>query len=438
MNGTFDSTGNCRTIPEIQTKVDSGDAVVLTAAEISAKVRAGEEIRFEDVDVVTTATRGVMSGTYAVLSFKVSEPDSFIKASRVLLNGIPAVVGPCPNERLGILDLILLGTAHSELDSRYGGGHLLRDMVEGKNITVDVTTTEEKQFSVEARLSEIPFAKLHATRHAFKNYRAFVNPGKEAIKTIFHALPFEGEFKEMTFCGCGELNPIENDPKLETIGIGTRVLLNGAEGFVTGSGTRSVPDNPNLTGFADLHDMIPEYMGGFVTSAGPEIINTWAVPIPILHEGMLENILKLDRQIPLKLVDLAGRIPLCEITYGDVWDNTDLSVKYEPEKCINCKDCCVLEACPMGAVSKGESGAVHSPELCFNCGLCISRCRGKAFSANLGSVKCTTCGCLRDIKVTLRQSDRARAVKAAEELKEKILTGTFRLSEPVEKISWRE
>jgi Fe-S-cluster-containing hydrogenase component 2 len=92
----------------------------------------------------------------------------------------------------------------------------------------------------------------------------------------------------------------------------------------------------------------------------------------------------------------------------------------------------------MGAVSKGESGAVHSPELCFNCGLCISRCRGKAFSANLGSVKCTTCGCLRDIKVTLRQSDRARAVKAAEELKEQVLTGKFRLSEPVEKISWRE
>jgi putative methanogenesis marker 16 metalloprotein len=438
MNGTFDSTGNCRTIPEIQNKIDAGDAVVLTAAEISAKVRAGEEIRFEDVDVVTTATRGIMSGTYAVFSFKVSEPDSFIKASRVLLNGVPAVVGPCPNERLGILDLILLGTAHSESDSRYGGGHLLRDMVEGKNITVDVTTIEGKQFSVETRLSEIPFAKLHATRHAFKNYRAFVNPGKEAIRTIFHALPFEGEFKEMTFCGCGELNPIENDPKLETIGIGTRVLLNGAEGFVTGSGTRSAPDNPNLTGFADLHDMIPEYMGGFATSGGPEIINTWAVPIPILHEGMLENILKLDKQIPLKLVDLAGRIPLCEITYGDVWDNTDLSIKYEPEKCINCKDCCVLEACPMGAISRGEDGAIHSAELCFNCGLCISRCRGKAFIANLSSVKCTTGGCLRDIKVTLRQSDRARAVRAAEELKGQVLTGKFRLSEPVEKISWRE
>ncbi|AKB80658.1 Ferredoxin oxidoreductase [Methanosarcina barkeri 3] len=438
MNGELDNTGTSRTIPEIQDKIDAGDAIVLTAAEISARIRAGEDIKLEDVDVVTTATRGIMSGTYAVLSFKVSEPDSFVKASEVLLNGVPAVVGPCPNERLGILDLIVLGTAHSKLDPNYGGGHLFREMVEGKNVKVDVTTNEGSRFSVETRLSEIPYAKLNATRHAFKNYRAFVNPGKEPIKTIFHSLPFEGEFKEMTFCGCGELNPIENDPRLETIGIGTRVLLNGADGFVTGAGTRSAPDNPNLTGFADMHDMTPEYMGGFVTSAGPEIINTWAVPIPILHEGMLENILKLDKEIPLKLVDLAGRIPLCEITYGDVWDNVDLNIEYKPEKCLNCKDCLVIEACPMNAVSRGENGAVHNPEFCFNCGLCISRCRGEAFSANLGSVRCATGGCLRDIKVTLRQSDRARAIIAAEELKEKILTGRFRLSEPVEKISWRE
>lgn len=437
MNEGFENTGTYRTIPEIQNKIDAGDAVVLTAEEVAAKVHAGEEVRLEDVDIVTTATRGIMSGTYAVLSFKVSEPDSFVKASEVFLNGVPAVVGPCPNERLGVLDLIVLGTAHSESNPRYGGGHLFRDMVEGKPIKVDVTTNEGKIFSVNILLSEIPFARLYATRHAFKNYRAFVNPGKRSIKTIFHALPFEGEFKEMTFCGCGELNPIENDPKLETIGIGTRVLMNGADGFVTGQGTRSVPDNPNLTGFADMHDMTPEYMGGFVTSGGPEIINTWAVPIPVLHEGMLKNILKLDREIPLKLVDLAGRIPLCDITYGDVWDNADLSIKYDPEKCLSCKECRVLAACPMNAVTEGDNEIIHRPEFCFNCGLCISRCAGKAFSANLGSVRCTTGGCQRDIRITLRQSDRVRAVKAAKELKEKLLTGRFRLTEPVEKISWR-
>ena len=156
MNGAFDNTETSRTIPEIQDKIDAGDAIVLTATEISARIRAGEDIKLEDVDVVTTATRGIMSGTYAVLSFKVSEPDSFVKASEVLLNGVPAVVGPCPNERLGILDLIVLGTAHSKFDPNYGGGHLFREMVEGKNIKVDVTTSEGDHFSVETRLSEIP------------------------------------------------------------------------------------------------------------------------------------------------------------------------------------------------------------------------------------------------------------------------------------------
>ncbi len=434
MSDVSEFPGKHRTVPEIQAKIDSGDAVVLTAAEISEKVRAGEEVRFEDVDVVTSATRGIMSGTYAVFSFKVSEPDSFVRASKVLLNGVPAVVGPCPNERLGILDLILLGTAHSENDPRYGGGHLLRSLVEGKRISVDVTTSGGETFTTETSLPEMPFARLYATRHAFRNYKAFVNPGKDSLNTIFHALPFEGEFREMTFCGCGELNPIENDPKLETIGIGTRVLLNGAEGFVTGSGTRSTAGNPNLAGFADLHEMVPEYMGGFVTSGGPEIINTWAVPIPVLHPGMLENILKVDRDISLQLVDVAGRLPLCEISYGNVWDNTDFSVRYDPENCLGCKPCPVEEACPMGAITRKGDRTVHNRYLCFNCGLCVSRCTGGAFVARLGSVPCATGGCMRNIRVTLRQSDRARAVKAAEELKREVLSGKFRITEPVEKI----
>ncbi len=435
MSDASEFSGKSRTVPEIQAKIDSGEALVLTAAEISEKVRAGEEVRFEDVDVVTTATRGIMSGTYAVLSFKVSEPDSFVRASEVLLNGVPAVPGPCPNERLGILDLVVLGTAHSETDPRYGGGHLFRELVEGKSVRVDVTTSDGETFTAETSLAEMPFARLYATRHAFRNYKAFVNPGKDSLNTIFHALPFEGEFRELTFCGCGELNPIENDPGLETIGIGTRVLLNGAEGFVTGSGTRSSPKNPNLAGFADLHGMKPGYMGGFITSGGPEIINTWAVPIPVMHPGILDNILKVDREIPLQLVDVAGRLPLCEISYGDVWDGADLKVRYKPEDCLECESCDVDGVCPMEAIKRTPEGKIkHNRGLCFNCGLCVSRCKGGAFVAKLGSVRCTTGGCMREIKVTLRQSDRARAVKAAEELKKEVLSGKFRITAPVEKI----
>ncbi|MHC1579801.1 MAG: homocysteine biosynthesis protein, partial [Candidatus Alkanophagales archaeon] len=98
----------------------------MTARELCDAVRGGEDVRFEDVDIVTAATCGVMSGTFAILSFRVAEPNTFERASRVFLNGVPAFVGPCPNERLGIVDVMVYGTAHR--DRKYGGGHLFRDL----------------------------------------------------------------------------------------------------------------------------------------------------------------------------------------------------------------------------------------------------------------------------------------------------------------------
>jgi len=112
-----------RTLEEIQKKIDQGDVVVLTAEEICNRKRKGDPIDFENVDVVTAATSAIMSGTYAVLSFKVSEPDVFVKAKQVWINGVPAQPGPCPNERIGLLDLIILGTSASKNNRRNHRGH---------------------------------------------------------------------------------------------------------------------------------------------------------------------------------------------------------------------------------------------------------------------------------------------------------------------------
>ncbi|HOU61829.1 MAG TPA: homocysteine biosynthesis protein, partial [Rectinema sp.] len=81
---------------EIIEKVEYKEAVVMTAEEVSQLVQAGEASRLTEVDVVTTATRAVMSGTYAVLSFPVASPGSFLRARRAWINGIEAHVGPCP------------------------------------------------------------------------------------------------------------------------------------------------------------------------------------------------------------------------------------------------------------------------------------------------------------------------------------------------------
>jgi putative methanogenesis marker 16 metalloprotein len=416
---------------DILKKVMQGEAVVITAEEVAELVLSGESSRLSEVDVVTTATRAVMSGTYAVLSFPVAKPASFLRARRVWINGIAAQVGPCPNENLGVLDLIVLGTAHSQGLPNYGGGHLFRDLVERKKVHVDVETDDGRRLQADVGLDEMPYARLFASRHAFKNYSAFVNAGTEPVGTIFHSRGFAPHCREATFSGCGQINPLKNDPLLESIGMGTRILMNGAEGFVLGTGTRSSKERPNLSGFADMHKMVPELMGGFVTSAGPECICSWAVAIPVISKTILEEIARPDRDIALPVNDVCSRTVIGQADYGDVWTDVDLEVEFEPENCSGCNPCLVEVACPMMAV-KSEGGKICRDEaLCFHCGLCVTVCPSAIFSCRMGAIRLKRDGAaVRSIQVVLRQSDRLRAERLAEDLKRRIQRGDFRITLP--------
>ncbi len=415
-----------RTVAEIREHVKRNDAVVMTADELCTRTRNGEVIRFEDVDVVTSATCGIMSGTYAVLSVPVAGRGDFERAAAVTMNGVPAVVGPCPNERLGIVDLIVYGP--SRRDASYGGGHLFRALVAQEEITVVVQTAEGRELETRTSLAHIPFARLCSTRNAFRNYVAFVNAQADEVASIFSVRALKGPFRELTFSGCGELNPLEKDPTMETIGVGTKILMNGAEGFVLGQGTRSSAAKPNLMGIADMHGMLPEYLGGFRTAAGPEIMTSWAVPIPIVSEQVLETVKKLDETIPLDVLDVHTRLPVgTAITYADVW--RDSSVRFERSRCLDCEQCAVAELCPTGAFDARTKEL--DGEVCCNCGACVQLCTGSAFRGDLGVV--TVAG--KEIPVTLRQSDRKRAGQLAELLKQKIVDGTFTLTEPVARLN---
>ncbi len=54
----------------------------MTTHEICQLVREGQDIRMEDVDVITTATRAIMTGTYAVMSFPIDAPRQFTRQKR--------------------------------------------------------------------------------------------------------------------------------------------------------------------------------------------------------------------------------------------------------------------------------------------------------------------------------------------------------------------
>ncbi len=167
-----------------------------------------------------------------------------------------------------------------------------------------------------------------------------------------------------------------------------------------------------------------------MTSAGPECIGSWAVPVPVLNESILENIKKLDRDISLPIMDVNIRQTICKTSYEDVWGGADLEIEFDASKCINCKSCTAEPVCPMRAITFEKGRIKRDKERCFNCGLCTSQCIGGAFKGNLGAINFEG----KSVPVLVRQSDRARAIRLAEALKLQILEGSFRITQMVEGI----
>jgi putative methanogenesis marker 16 metalloprotein len=359
-----------------------------------------------------------------IFTFRVAPPKEHRKFLDVSMNGIPGYPGPCPNEFLGVVDVLLYGTAHSKTDEHYSGGVLFRDLVEGKKIHVVAKSNLSKEIEKDITIDDMQFARLLGTRQGFKNYNAMVNPTSEPVDTIFSTMPMQPNCTELTFSGCGALNMYQNDPEFLTLGVGSPMLVNGGKGYLVGPGTRNYYLKPNMMAIADFKGMKPEYMGGFKTSFGVEPICSMAAPIPITSERVFNNLARSDKSIPLSVMNVVGREKLTEIKYGDVWDNNYV-VKFDPKKCHGCTDCPGEKYCPTDAFHAKKG---IDKTRCFNCGLCAYTCKiaPQAFDVDLKSVMING----KKVPVVLRQSDRFGALKMATELKTRILKGDFRLGEP--------
>lgn len=412
-----------KTIHDINKKIQEGKATILTAEEVTRLVMEGEEPLAEDVDVVTTGTCGIMSGTAAIFHLPVSEPGSFKKAKNILLNGVPGYPGPCPNEWLGSVDLMIYGTARSIQDPQYGGGFLFKDLIQGKEIEIEVEDLKGNIIKSNAILEDFGTAQMIGTRFAFKNYTAFINPSSKSISSIFNAVEMDGPFKGISFSGCGELNPLQNDPHLNSIRKGSKLLINNSEGLFIGTGTRSSPEKPNMMITADMKEMDSHYLGGFRTGAGPEVYNSLATAIPILDEEILQQTFIKNEDIILPIADIRGRHSvLSETNYG-LWRNTDERPTYEESLCQRCEICLVQDRCPTHAFQNHELNKIK----CFGCGMCAYSCPFGSFQMERGTVSMDWEGQIIELEVSCRQSDIKRARELACELKKRILKGEFLL-----------
>ena len=113
-------------------------------------------------------------------------------------------------------------------------------------------------------------------------------------------------FGNVNYSGAGQLNPLCNDPDYETIGIGTRIFVAGAKGYIVGEGTQHNPEAGMATLMirADLKEVDPRFIkGATIYKYGCTLFIGIGVPIPILNERILRKTLVTDRDIKVDIVD---------------------------------------------------------------------------------------------------------------------------------------
>jgi uncharacterized protein (DUF39 family) len=292
-----------RTIEEINEKIRKGDAQVLTAEEMKNLVEnSGVEVAFKEVDVVTTGTFGAMCSSGAVVNLGHSDPP--IKIDDAWLNNVP-VCHPG-----AAVDLFIGATMMSEkMPFEYGGGHVIEDLVAGKDVELRATaygTDCYPRTSVKTVLNKEDLNQfcLLNFRNSYQRYNCAVNNSDEIIYTYMSKLL--PRMRNATYSGAGELNPLMNDPDYETMGLGTRIFLGGAQGYIIGEGTQHSPKNLSGTLMVkgDAKKMSPEFLqGAAFTGYGTSLYVGLGVPIPILNEGLARKTAIRDSQIMTDVVD---------------------------------------------------------------------------------------------------------------------------------------
>ncbi len=316
-----------KTYLEINEKIKSGEVVVVTAEEIIDIVKKeGSVEAARRVDIVTTGTFSPMCSSGAFINFGHSVPT--IRASEVWLNKVPAYAG------VAAVDCYIGATELCEDDPlnkvypgefNYGGGHVIQDLVAGKNVHLKATSYgtscyPNRMIEKEISLRTLPSATLCNPRNGYQNYNCAVNLTNKTIYTYMGTLkPKAGN---ANYSSAGELSPLLNDPYYKTIGLGTRIFLGGGIGYVTWHGTqhkpsvkrtkKGVPLTPagTLWVMGDLKKMSPKWLVGVsIQGYGCSLAVGLGIPIPILNEEIVQYAAVSDEEIFTQIVDYGHDYP---------------------------------------------------------------------------------------------------------------------------------
>jgi len=316
-----------KTIQEINEKIKQGKAVVVTAEEMIDIVRKKGEVKAaREVDVVTTGTFSPMCSSGAFINFGPVSPP--IKAAKVWLNDVPAYAG------IAAVDIYIGATEPNEDDPlnkihpggfEYGGGHVISDLVAGKSVKLraegyGTDCYPRRQYEKKLSLKKLNYALLCNPRNGYQNYNCGINLSKKTIFTYMGVLKPNGA--NANYSTSGQLSPLFNDPLYRTVGLGTRIFLGGAQGYVAWPGTQHLPQverAPNNTPLrpagtlmviGDLKQMQPRWLLGVsILGYGCSLAVGLGIPIPILDEEMARYTAVADEELFAPIVDYSEDYP---------------------------------------------------------------------------------------------------------------------------------
>jgi len=232
---------------------------------------------------------------------------------KATLNGVPVFTG------IAAVDLYIGATENHPENPSYGGAHIIEELISGKDVELvahakgtdcyprrDIRTTINRD-----NINEMV---MFNPRNAYQNYPAAVNTsGRIKYTYMGSLLPRMGNINYST---SGELSPLLNDPGMRTVGIGTRIFLGGATGYVSWTGTQyrtgteinefGIPvfNSATLAVIGNAKEMDPSFIrAAYFERYGVTIFIGIGIPIPVLDEEMARCVMIRNDQITTRIVD---------------------------------------------------------------------------------------------------------------------------------------
>ncbi|PAX60711.1 homocysteine biosynthesis protein [Brunnivagina elsteri] len=316
-----------RSLAEINEKILQKKATVFTVDEVKAQVaELGIAEVAKKVDVITTGTFEPMESSGAMINLGHTDPP--IKIRRAWLDGVPVYSG------FGAVDLYLGASSTVETKdgeeprSRKaapkilrGGGHVIEDLIAGKAVHLraegQVTDCYPRAtFETTISRETINQFYLFNPRNLYQNFIVGVNGGDRTLFTYLG--PLQPRLANAVYSNPGAISPLLNDPDLQLVGIGTRIFLGGAIGYVAWEGTQHFPIQkrlPNRTPIGpaatlaligDAKQMDSRWVRGcYFKNYGPSMMLGVGVPFPVLNEEVIARCAVLDKELVAPIVDFS-------------------------------------------------------------------------------------------------------------------------------------